>query len=253
MNNKKYIALMSAVLVIVMSFSIIAYGSDYDMPIIPVVSSSKTSEQPSYDDESSSNDTSGDWETPSAPISDETTTTKKETTTAKISISKCTVSGIKNKVYTGKALTQSPTVKYGKTVLKNGTDYSLSYTSNKNVGTATVTIKGKGTYTGLVKKTFKINPKATTLSKVTSPKKKQIKLTWKKQTTQTTGYQIQYSTSSSFKNAKSVTVSKNKTTSKTIQKLTSKKKYFVRIRTYKTVNKVKYYSSWSKSKSIKVK
>ena len=73
-------------------------------------------------------------------------------------ISKATVTGISNKTYTGKAITQTPTVKLGTTTLKSGTDYTVSYKNNKNAGTATVTIKGTGNYTGTVTKTFKINP-----------------------------------------------------------------------------------------------
>ena len=101
----------------------------------------------------------------------------------------------------------------------------------------------------------KLVPSATTFIKVTSPKKKQIKLTWKKQTKNTTGYEIQYSTNKKFakKSTKTVTVKKNKTTKATIKKLKSNKKYFVRIRTYKQVGKKKYYSFWSKSKTVKVK
>ncbi|CDE69468.1 fibronectin type III domain protein [Clostridium sp. CAG:277] len=71
------------------------------------------------------------------------------------------------------------------------------------------------------------------------------------------GYEIQYGTSSGFEGAKTVTVSKNKTTGKTISKLKAKKKYYVRIRAYKTVKvkeqSVKIYSSWSKVRKIKVK
>lgn len=68
------------------------------------------------------------------------------------------------------------------------------------------------------------------------------------------GYQIQYSTDKKFKNNnKSVTVNKQKTTKTTVKKLKSKKTYFVRVRTYKTVNGKKVYSSWSKVKSIKTK
>ena len=171
----------------------------------------------------------------------------------KTSISKAKVTGIKNKTYTGKALTQKITVKLGEKTLVKNTDYKISYSKNKSVGTATVKITGIGAYEGTLTKTFKINPKGTTVTKATSPKSKQIKVTWKKQTTQTTGYQIQYAKNSSFSNAKKKTVSKNKTTTKTLTKLTSKKKYYVRIRTYKTVNGKKYYSSWSKAKSCKVK
>ena len=68
-----------------------------------------------------------------------------------------------------------------------------------------------------------------------------------------TGYQIQYSTDSKFKKSvKTVTISKNGTTSTTISKLTKDKKYYVRIRTYKTVSGTKYYSSWSKVKNVKI-
>ncbi len=68
-----------------------------------------------------------------------------------------------------------------------------------------------------------------------------------------TGYQIQYSTSSKMTNATTKTISKNSTTSQTIKSLKSGKKYYVRIRTYKTVNGSKIYSSWSSVKSVKVK
>ena len=104
--------------------------------------------------------------------------------------------------------------------------------------------------------TYSINPKGTSVSKVTAAKKG-FKVTWKKQTTQTTGYQVQYSTSSKFKSAKTATISKNKTTSKSVSKLSAKKKYYVRVRTYKTVKvngkNVKLYSGWSKAKSVTTK
>lgn len=74
-----------------------------------------------------------------------------------------------------------------------------------------------------------------------------------KNKTQTTGYQIQYSTSSTFKSAKTVTVSKNETTNKTISKLKAKKKYYVRIRTYKKIGSAYYYSAWSKAKTVTTK
>lgn len=134
-------------------------------------------------------------------------------------------------------------------------EYDLVYPkSAKNVGKYTVTIKFKNHYAGTEKRTFTINPKGTSLSKVTSPKKAQLKVTWKKQATQTTGYQVQYSTDKNFKKGnKTVTVKGAKTTAKTISKLTKGKKYYVRVRTYKTVNKTNFYSGWSKSSSVTVK
>ncbi|MGN0291098.1 MAG: fibronectin type III domain-containing protein, partial [Lachnospiraceae bacterium] len=94
-------------------------------------------------------------------------------------------------------------------------------------------------------------PKSVSNLKVSSTLAKKIKVNWKKDST-ITGYQIQYSTNKNFKNAKSVTVKKAKTTSTTISKLTSKKKYYVRIRAYKTVSKSTFYSSWSTAKNVKV-
>ena len=134
-------------------------------------------------------------------------------------------------------------------------EYDLVYPkSAKNVGKYTVTIKFKNHYAGTEKRTFTINPKGTALSKVSSPKKAQLKVTWKKQATQTTGYQVQYSTDKNFKkNNKTVTVKGTKTTSKTISKLSKGKKYYVRVRTYKTVSKTNFYSGWSKSSSVTVK
>ena len=156
--------------------------------------------------------------------------------------------------YDGKAKKPTVTVKYDKTVLKKDKDYTVTYAKGrKNVGAYKVTVQGKGNYTGTKVLTFKINPKGTSVSKVTTPKKRQLKVYWKMQATQTTGYQIQYSTSSKFKNAKTVTVKKNKTTKTTVKKLKAKKKYYVRIRTYKTVGKKKYCSSWSKAKAVKTK
>ena len=160
--------------------------------------------------------------------------------------------------YNGKVQKPSVTVKDSKgKALKNGTDYTVSYSSGcKNVGRYTVKVTLKGNYSGSKSMTYNINPKGTSVSKVTAAKKG-FKVTWKKQTTQTTGYQVQYSTSSKFKSAKTVTISKNKTTSKSVGKLSAKKKYYVRVRTYKTIKiggkSVKLYSGWSKAKSVTTK
>lgn len=93
--------------------------------------------------------------------------------------------------------------------------------------------------------------KTTTLSKHKSGKKL-IKITWKK-VSGVTGYQIQYATKRNFSNAKKKTVKKSSTTKLTIKKLKAKKKYYVRIRTYKKVSRKKSYSDWSKAKGIRTK
>lgn len=123
------------------------------------------------------------------------------------------------------------------------------------VGKATITITSKATknYKATTKKvTVTVNPAGTKLTSVKNYKGKKLKASWKKNT-KGTGYQIQYSTSSKFKSAKTVTVKGYKSTSKTITKLTKNKKYYVRVRTYKTVSKVNYYSGWSNVKSITIK
>ena len=169
---------------------------------------------------------------------------------SKIKITKCAVS-VKDQVYAGKALKPAVTVKYGKETLKKGTDYTVVYKSNKAIGTATVTIKGKGKYTGTTKATFKINPKKIAISKLTAGKN-QLTVRWKKQTG-ITGYQIEYSLKNSFANSKKVTIKKAATTSTTINKLLAGKKYYVRIRAYKVVKNKNYYSAWSKVKAATVK
>lgn len=132
------------------------------------------------------------------------------------------------------------------------TGYKIMYSNNVNVGKATVTITGTGNYEGSITKTFTINPKGTTIS---SLKKASNAFTvkWKKQAAQTTGYQIRYSLKSSMAGSKTVTVGKTRTVSTKIKKLKAKKKYYVQIRTYKTVNGTKYYSAWSAKKSVKTK
>ena len=127
--------------------------------------------------------------------------------------------------YSGKVKKPAVTVKDRKGyVLKKGRDYTVSYSKNKAIGTAKVTVRFKGNYEGKVVRKFKINPKGTSLSKVYA-RRKGFYTKWKKQTTKTTGYQIQYSTSKKF----------TKKTSETVDK---------------KVNGKKYYSAWSKAKTV---
>ena len=174
-----------------------------------------------------------------------------KTYSIKNNFKKATVSGISNKSYTGKNITQSITVKYNGKTLKNGTDYTVSYSNNKNIGTATVKIAGKGSYTGTITKTFKINPAKQEIQKLTA-KSKAFFVDWA-QKGSATGYEIQYATNSKFTSAKKVTITNNKTDTKTISKLSGKKKYYVRVRSYTTVKGTKYYGAWSASKSVTTK
>ena len=174
-----------------------------------------------------------------------------KTYSIKNNFKKATISGISNKSYTGKNITQSITVKYNGKTLKNGTDYTVSYSNNKKVGTATVKITGKGSYTGTITKTFKINPAKQEIQKLTA-KSKAFFVDWA-QKGSATGYEIQYATNSKFTSAKKVTIKNNKTDKTTVSKLSGKKKYYVRVRSYTTVKGTKYYGAWSASKSVTTK
>ena len=174
-----------------------------------------------------------------------------KTYSIKNNFKKATVSGISTKAFTGKNITHSITVKYNGKTLKNGTDYTVSYSNNKNIGTATVKITGKGSYTGTITKTFKINPAKQEIQKLTA-KSKAFFVDWE-QKGSATGYEIQYATNSKFTSAKKVTITNNKTDTKTISKLSGKKKYYVRVRSYTTVKGTKYYGAWSASKSVTTK
>ena len=160
--------------------------------------------------------------------------------------------------YNGKVITPKVIVKdrTGKTLVKN-TDYTVSYAKGrKYVGKYAVKITFKGKYSGTKTLYFTIKPKATSISSLKAGSKK-FTVKWKKQATQTTGYQVQYSASSKFSKAKTVTVGKNTTVSKKISKLSGKKKYYVRVRTYKTVKingkSIRIYSGWSKTKTVTTK
>jgi len=174
-----------------------------------------------------------------------------KTYSIKNNFKKATISGISNKSYTGKNITQSITVKYNGKTLKNGTDYTVSYSSNKNIGTATVKVTGKGSYAGTITKTFKINPAKQEIQKLTA-KSKAFFVDWA-QKGSATGYEIQYATNSKFTSAKKVTITNKKTDKTTISKLSGKKKYYVRVRSYTTVKGTKYYGAWSASKSVTTK
>ena len=120
------------------------------------------------------------------------------------------------------------------------------------MGSYNVKISFKGNYSGTFTKSFTIKPKGVGVSSISADKKKLV-VKWAKQPTQTTGYQLQYSASSTFAGAKTVTIRKNATTSYALSKLQAKKKYYVRVRTYKTSGKKTKYSSWSSAKSVTTK
>lgn len=169
-------------------------------------------------------------------------------------ISKVKIAKIANQKYTGKALTPSLKVTNGTTSLHVNRDYKVKFSSNKKPGKAKVVITGMGNYTGSKTVYFYIAPAKAQLVSVTSTGAKSMKLKWKKDT-KATGYEIYYATKSNFakKSRKVVTISKSKTSSKTIKRLASGKTYYVKIRSYKKVGSKKIYSDWSNVMNVQVK
>lgn len=156
--------------------------------------------------------------------------------------------------YTGKAIEPLESVcLYGQT-LQCGREYTVQYQKNVHVGEARVTVAGVGDYSGMATRSFTIvppTPKKPTLKKVNAGKGA-LKVKWKK-VKGVSGYQLMYATDKNFKKAKKINVSKASTCTKTIKKLKNKKTYYVRIRCYKTVAGKKFYSVWSRYKTVKIK
>lgn len=154
--------------------------------------------------------------------------------------------------YTGR--NQKPVVvvkdRTGKTIPV--ANYTVTYSKDsKTVGVKTAKVTFKGNYRGTKKLTYTIVPKNAS-KLIVKAATKSINVSWKKQATQTTGYKIQYSTKKNFAGAKTITVKKNRTTKTTIKSLKKGTTYYVRICTYKTVNKKNICSAWSSAKKIKV-
>lgn len=146
----------------------------------------------------------------------------------------------------------------GKVSLKSSNTKVVKISGTKvipvNPGKANITITvTDGTRYAAASKTVTITviPAKTSLRSVKSKTAKQATVTWKK-IKSISGYQISYSQNSSMKKAKTLTV-KGSATRATLKKLVSKKKYYVRIRTYKVVSGKKYYSKWSSKKSVKIR
>ena len=159
-------------------------------------------------------------------------------------------------IYNGKVQKPQITVKNAKGEVIKG--YTVKYAGNcKNVGKYKVTLTFKGDYNGTKTKTFKIAPKSVTVKSLKAAKKR-FDVKWSKQTTQVTGYQVQYSTDKNFvKAVKNKKITKNSVVTKTVKNLKSKKVYYVRVRTYTTIKyngeQMNLHSDWSKVKKVTVK
>lgn len=154
-------------------------------------------------------------------------------------------------VYTGKERKPSVKITDANGKIISPENYMLLYQNNKNVGKASVTIVFSRDYSGRITKFFDIIPKKIKAFRLI-PKSKGFLVKWKKQSTQATGYEIQYSASRKFpkKSTKIITVKNNKTVSKMISRGKAGKRQYVRIRAYKAVKidgkTMKFYSGWSR-------
>ena len=163
------------------------------------------------------------------------------TVTVMQDLSEFTVLDIKDKTYTGKVITQKPKVTNGTKTLQAGVDYTISYSSNVNVGTASMTITGISPYKGSITKTFNILGSGSTekVSKVNLSKvriasiktsKKKLTIRWKK-VNNAVGYEVQIARNKKFtKGRKKYYVTAN--TLKKVFKGAKKKTYYVRVRAY---------------------
>jgi len=172
-------------------------------------------------------------------------------TISRASVRNAAVSGVRTVVWTGSPRTLSLAVRLGTAALKKGTDYTVVYQNNKKVGRASVTIYGKGNYCGSTTAAFTINPKGTTISALTGTRKS-LRVNWRKQPDEITGYQIQYS-SNGFKTNAIRQVTGKTVSNILLTSLREKTVYSVRIRTYKVCGNVRYYSAWSPVKKVRTK
>ena len=173
------------------------------------------------------------------------------------SLSNSKIKRIKSVNLSYSSATYNGKTKNPKVIVKDSSGKTISskyYTvskpnSIKNVGKYKINVSFKGNYTGRKSLYFTVNPPTTKITKLI-PGKKSIKVKFTKKTSQTSGYQIAYSKSKSFKGSKYKTVSSYKSTSTTIKTLSAKTVYHVKIRTYKVVSGKKYYSNWSSVKAM---
>lgn len=171
--------------------------------------------------------------------------------TAKRAISGARIQAASSVKYTCKKRCPGVEVFYGWEALVKGTDYEVTYKNNKNPGTAQIVVKGKGIYTGSVKKQFKITLPKVKIKKVTG-KTNSVVLQWSKASI-ASGYELLVSQNKSFKDAKLYRFDNKNLVRVTVKKLTKGKTYYFKVRAcYKISGKTKK-SAYSAVKSKKIK
>ena len=155
-------------------------------------------------------------------------------------------------IYNGHTQVPNVTVYDSKSNVIGPENYKVSYgRDGKSIGKHQLVISFQGKYSGSVTKTYTIKPRGTSIKKLTKLSKG-FTVKWSK-VSSATGYQIQYSTNKKFKKSSLSTIRKRTATSSKVRSLRGKKKYYVRIRTYKKVGRTTYYSAWSSAKAITTK
>ena len=165
------------------------------------------------------------------------------------SISTAAITAIPDQPYTGQKITPALTVTHNGAVLTAGTDYTVSYSSNKNIGTATAKITGKNHFKDTKSITFRIVPKKVSAVKAKKRGTNYITLSWSKDTN-VTGYQIYRSSSANGSFKKIKTISNKSSTSYKNTKLTSGQRYYYKVRSYKKTGGKTYYGEFSAVKAI---
>ncbi len=162
-----------------------------------------------------------------------------------------------NFIYTGKVQTPKLVIKSANKTLKNGVDYTLSYSSGRKlVGRYAIKVTFKGNYSGTKTVVYNIIPKSTAITSIAGTKKG-FTARWRKQAVQTNGYQVQYSLYANFKTGTTLTAKSVNSLIVKVGKLTGGKRYYVRVRTYRTVKyagkNINIFSTWSPIKSVTAK
>ena len=167
-----------------------------------------------------------------------------------VDASDITVDYIDTYAYTNSVITPNVSATYADKKLTLNKNYTISYnTDSKSVGTHTATLKFKSPYVGSKTITYKIVPTSVT-SLTLTPAYKQIAVNWQSSASNISGYEIEYADNEVFNNSKVITTSSTAKTT-TLTNLSNWTKYYVRVRTYSTVNNVKYYSEYSQIQSAR--
>lgn len=154
--------------------------------------------------------------------------------------------------YKGTAVKPKVKVNMGSKVLKNGTDYTVKYSNNNQLGTGTVTVTGKGAYSGTLKKKFKIVICRPSITKIDFPDNEEgCIVNWTKDN-YVDGYQLKYTSNEELTGGKNITINGNSNNSCKLDMLTKGKTYYVGIRSFKKVNGKIKYSAWSSFHSVQM-